>query len=106
MKIEIVDMVSEKFPDDPNLKNALGAYDWGRNTIFVSRKVMRGGSPIDNFDIDFVIRHEIGHAVNAKLLEKPGLYYAKPVRISNENSLFVGAFNRDLKTFRIKFCVS
>lgn len=98
IKIEIVDMVSDVFPDDPTKRNALGAFDWGRNTIFISRQVTHGGIPIDNFDIDFAIRHEIGHAVNSKTLEKPGLYYSKPKKLSDKNPAFMAAFDKDLET--------
>ena len=71
--IEIVEKLEDVFPDEPLKKNGMGAYDWGRNTIFVRQKVLRGGMWIENFDVDFALRHEVGHVVNAKTLEKEGL---------------------------------
>ncbi len=98
IKVKVVDMVSDVFPDDPTKKKALGAFDWGRNTIFISKRVTHGGNVIDNFDIDFVVRHEIGHAVNSKSLEKAGLYYSKPIKLSDRNQDFVAAFDKDLES--------
>ncbi len=74
----------------------MGAYDWGRNTIFLPKQVLQNGELVDNFDIDFVIRHEIGHAFNSKVMENPNLYYARPKRISDKSQAFIDAFNRDL----------
>lgn len=94
--IEIVEKLEEAFPDKAWRRNALGAYDWGRNTIFIPKKVWYGGELVDNFDVDFALRHEVGHVVNAKTLEKPGLYYSRPVRLSDKMDGFIDAFQKDL----------
>ncbi|MBC7997035.1 MAG: hypothetical protein IAF58_03785 [Leptolyngbya sp.] len=93
IEIKYVDDVASEFSDRSDLKNALGAYDWGSNKIYISRFV-KGQT---NFDIDFALRHEIGHALNYKTLEKPGLEYFKPIRLSDKQKDFIDVFNKDLE---------
>ena len=97
VRIEIIETMEDAFPGDLKKRNFVGAYDWGRNTIFIPQKVMRGGQYIDNFDVDFAIRHEVGHVFNSKSLEESRYFYPQPKRISNESSPFLEAFEKDLQ---------
>lgn len=94
--IDIVEKMEDAFPGDQTKKRLMGAYDWGRNTIFIPKKVWHRGDLVDNFDVDFALRHEVGHVINAKSLERPGLYYSRPVRLSEKMDGFIEAFQKDL----------
>ena len=96
VKIEIIEKMEDAFPGDVEKMKYLGSYDWGRNTIFVPKTVWHRGEYINNFDLDFAIRHEVGHAVNAKSLEKPNRFYSSPVRITDKDSFFMEAFAKDI----------
>lgn len=96
VNVRVIEKMEDVYPNDPARKKFMGAYDWGRNTIFVPEKVWRGGEYVDNFDVDFAIRHEVGHAFNAKSLEEPGRYYSQSRRLSDRLEGFVGAFEKDL----------
>ncbi|MBZ0186446.1 MAG: hypothetical protein K8F91_09385 [Candidatus Obscuribacterales bacterium] len=97
VKIEIVEKMEDVYPNDPIRKRYMGAYDWPNNTVYIPEKVWHRGELIDNFDLDFAIRHEIGHVYNAKTLERANAFYPTPVRISDTSPEFLQAFQKDFE---------
>lgn len=45
--VEIVEKLEDVFPDDPVKQRFMGTYDWGRNTIFIPKRVLHSGQYID-----------------------------------------------------------
>lgn len=97
VRIEIIEKMEDVYPNDPIRKRYMGAYDWPNNTVYIPEKVWHGGELIDNFDLDFAIRHEIGHVYNAKTLERANAFYPTPVRISETSPEFLQAFKKDFE---------
>lgn len=86
IQIKPIRRVMDKFPE----KGGLGAcYDTTENTIYVAEEVPKLGKFVANYDLEFAMRHEFGHAYNAKW-HKFGEYIS-------ESREFRAAFKQDIQ---------
>jgi hypothetical protein len=70
-------------------KRMAGCFKPNEKTIYVPEEVFQNGHWVENTDIEFVIRHEYGHALNVKA--RP---FGEPISDTRE---FIDAFNKDFK---------
>lgn len=64
IQIKPIRRVADKFPAKAGLA---ACYDASENTIYVGAEVDRLGKFVSNYDLEFAVRHEFGHAYNAKI---------------------------------------
>lgn len=71
IEVKPIRRITDKFPDRP--PNTMGGYSRSENCIYVAEEVFHKAEWIKNFDVDFALRHEIGHAYSATKLGHIGL---------------------------------
>jgi hypothetical protein len=77
-----------RITDVPEVTDKLGGcYLRADNAIYIPEEVFRSGQWVKNNDIPFILRHEYGHALNAKAHP-----FGDPLSDKRE---FIEAFNRD-----------
>lgn len=84
IEIKPLRRISDKFP---NSEHRAACFDPTEKTIYVAEEVRSLGKWTANDDVAFALKHEMGHAVNAK---------AHPFgEWISDTKDFIGAFNRD-----------
>lgn len=60
VEIEPIRRINDRFPE--RTPNTMGVYSPKENRIYIAEEVLHKNSWIKNFDVDFNLRHESGHA--------------------------------------------
>lgn len=63
IKIKPIPRIADKFP---NSEQRAACFDPSERSIYVAEYVLKLGKWVPNEDLEFALRHEIGHAFNAK----------------------------------------
>jgi hypothetical protein len=66
IELKPISRVTDNFPE--RAANSLAVYSRRENCIYLAEEVLHNGQWVDNFDLDFALRHEIGHAFSHRKL--------------------------------------
>lgn len=86
VEIKTCRRVTDIFPDQK--PSTMGCYNTKENCIYIAEEVKRGGEWVKNFDVDFNLRHESGHAFS---------YTKKGYEQMSAGTDFQKLFARDVK---------